>query len=356
MVILHIACISGDPFSGVSVVVPQHVKSQSSFAETGLLNISGKEFCGIKNVKGYVEDFKLDRLEAPFDKPDLVVFHEVYRIQYIKIYKELVKNGIPYVVLPHGELREEAQSKKKLKKTVANMLLFNSFIKKAKGLQCLSNLELESTHFNVNKFIGTNGIGLPNNHKENYNFEKTVIIYIGRLEVYPKGIDILLDAIKKEASLMRDRKCELHMYGPDYAGRFEQVKQMIADREIGDIVTLNEAIVGDEKIEKLLQADLFIQTSRHEGMPMGLLEAMSYGMPCIISEGTTLGSIMKEYDGGWVASTDSDGVASAIRLALEENEKWSIKGRNSRLAIMDNYVWEKVSEDNINQYERILRR
>lgn len=43
----------------------------------------------------------------------------------------------------------------------------------------------------------------------------------------------------------------------------------------------------------LLQTDLFIQTSRHEGMPMGLLEALSIGVPCLVTVGTSLGHIIK---------------------------------------------------------------
>ena len=118
-----------------------------------------KQYSGTQ--MSFVKPFDIKQLPKPFDNPDIVVFHECYRPEYLKIAKNLRKNKIPYVDMPHGELRVEAQKKKHFKKVMANLLLFNDFANHAAAIQCLSNAEMEATHFGRKKFIGSNGISMP---------------------------------------------------------------------------------------------------------------------------------------------------------------------------------------------------
>ena len=161
MVVLHISYMVGSPYRGVDVVVPKHVQSQEKYACVGILNINDICIPNVKNILEYDKKFDIRKLNPPFDNPDIVVFHEAYRFEYLKISAVLRKKGIPYIILPHGELQIEAQKRKHLKKFIANKLLFEKFINSASAIQCLSKKELESTNFGKTKFIGTNGISMP---------------------------------------------------------------------------------------------------------------------------------------------------------------------------------------------------
>ncbi len=354
MKILHIASIDYNPCSGVCVAVPQHVCLQQKVVNVAFLNLKDAKFDGVNNQYLYKNIFTIYKILKEWNKPDLVVFHEVYRFNHLLIALVLRTKNIPYIIVPHGGLSNEAQEKKKLKKQVANIFLFNQFINGAIAVQCLSGREKDSTQFGKQKIVCTNGVKLPVILKKNYSSDSIKLLYIGRLEVMIKGLDLLLDAIAVNGEFMRKNKVSLNIFGFDCEGGFAKVKRMIEDKNILDLVFLNHEIIGKEKENELLNADVYIQTSRSEGMPLGILEAMSYGLPCIITKGTTLGEITERYDAGWVCETDLENISECIIKCVKEKELLRIKGQKARMLIEQNFTWDKVAKETLEKYQRLL--
>ena len=355
MIILHIASINFDPFSGVCVVMPQYLIEQAKLGhQVALYNSRDSRTDAPVFQIPAMETFDIDKMPEPFNKPDLVVFQECYRKEHLGIGKYLEKKGIPYIIIPHGELRREAQKEKRLKKVAANILLFNRFTDRALALQCLSKEEYDATDFGRKKFIATNGVAMPGRKKESFSKEGMKMLYIGRLDAHVKGLDILLEAVAKCLETLKSNNVTLDIYGPDYAGRYAHMEGLISSLGVGEVVTLHHEIVGSAKEEKLLESDIFVQTSRHEGMPGGILEALSYGLPCLVTRGTNLGEKIRDNNCGWMAETDSDSVAECIRRAIEDRGSLEEKSTNARAFVEENFSWNVIMKDTIASYQKLL--
>ena len=353
MVILHIAKITNSKFSGVCVVVPQHILAQSKDNDVALLNINQVVIDGIENQFHAGSNFEIEELEHPFNKPDIVVFHECYCIEYISIYRQLKTKRIPYVIIPHGELGLEAQRRKHLKKVIANNTIFKSFIKGALAIQCLSEREKEGTRFGKKRIVATNGIFIPEEVKTVFNSNEVHFVYIGRLDQYHKGLDLLIEAISQKADFLRECGCVFSIYGPHTEGRGEKLKDIIELNKLSDIVLLHDAVSGETKKEVLLNNDVFIQTSRFEGMPLGILEAMSYGIPCLVTQGTTLGEAIETTNAGWMAETTASSIADTIEKAVKSRGKYYEFGRNSRKYVQNNYSWDVIASETVRLYSEM---
>ncbi len=283
MKLLHIAYLD-ETLGGVNAIVPQHVNEEGRYAETALYNVYARSADEIRS-------FDLENTEI--GRPDLIVFHEVYRPQYIALYKKAVSANIPYVIVPHGSLTKTSQHKKFFKKFLGNVLLFNGFIEHARAVHCLSGNEYEQTSVKPEKFISSNGISAAGT-KSSFRTAGLRLVYIGRLEIGIKGIDLMLSAVELVKKDLASVEARLDIFGPDDGDCHKKIQAMIDSYGLGDLVELHPPVTGEDKTAELLDADVFIQTSRTEGMSVGLLEALASGLPVIVSEGTGMGSFVTE--------------------------------------------------------------
>ena len=373
MVVLQIASINNDPYSGVPRAVPKMVNALKSLIryyrdksdtlqskgvdqyKLAFLNVRGIKIEGI-DCQVFSERQSLQDLPYPFNEPDLVVFHEVYYPPFLKLSKECRDKGIPYIIIPHGCLTKEALDIKKWKKRAANELLFKKYVLGAECLQFLSKAEKRNTIFKKQGFIGINGIELPERYKtfigsytekkktpldpvnketniediackedfpQNCNKPYTVFTYIGRIDMHIKGLDILVRAAAEKQAFLRENLCCFRLYGPDCYDSKRKLTLLAEELGVGDIIEINGPVGEEEKEKVLLDSDIFIQLSRSEALPTGLLEALSYGLPCVVSKGTGLAELINSYDAGW-----AEDVATASSIStdsINECKKTDIK-------------------------------
>ena len=166
----------------------------------------------------------------------------------------------------------------------------------------------------------------------------------------------MIEGVSGAADTLREKGCTLDIYGPDILGRLDQVKALVESFGVGDIVRLHGPVFADEKERLILEADMFIQTSRFEGMPMGILEALSYGLPCLVTEGTTLAEFVKNNDAGIACHTDAKSVAKAIEDAVASRDRFSEMSEKGRAAVLGDFAWDGIAAKAVEKYSELAKK
>ena len=112
---------------------------------------------------------------------------------------------------------------------------------------------------------------------------------------------------------------------------------------------------GEAKAEFFARIDVFVLTSRHEGLPNAVLEAMAYSKPVIVTPGTNMKEIVEDSGGGWVAAGDVFSVAQTIIDATTAPEEMKKRGARAREYVSNNLTWDKVAEQYIDQISEFVK-
>lgn len=361
MNVLYISNLTGNLFAGPNNSVPAQIKAQSKRDNVFWYNINDIKREEWKEINCYnLKDYPSGRLKdlpKPFNKPDIAVIEEFYCFPFCKIIKDINENNIPYIIIPRSELTKKAQKRKRVKKFIGNICYFKKMANNASAIQFLSKQEKVDSgdKWNKNDFIISNGISIPEEKRENFSKDKIRATYIGRYEIYQKGLDILLDAVSDLQNNLRAANFVLNMYGVNQEETVKIIEKKITENNINDLVIINDAVYAEKKKEILLNTDVFVLTSRFEGMPMGVIEALSYGVPCLVTKGTNMADDIKEFDAGWTCDTSKEELIEAIKQVLSQKEELSKLGKNAR-ELSNKYSWKKIAEESHSEFEKILEK
>ena len=355
MVILHIVSVNNPNGNGVIAAVNNYVKYESQKCHVAIYNL-GNDIA--KNVDDGNSTFSnnvfhtLNDLPTPYNRPDLVIFNEIYKYEYLKLYKQCIKLNIPYIIIPHGCLVKSAQKKKKVKKMLANFMLFNKFIEHSLAIQFLNDDEKNNSIAQKHKYIiSGNGISIS---KTKNKYKNKDLVFIGRYDVKVKGLDLLIKTIAKNKAWFLSNGINLQMYGRSSGNGFIQLKKLISSCKVADVIKINDAVYGEEKKKILLDSYAFIQVSRHEGQPMGIMEALSHGIPCIVTYGTSFGDYINTYKCGIGIDFNEHDLIKAIKR-IYTNSDFRDECSKNTIVVERHFEWNSVIERTLEQYKNLIK-
>ncbi len=290
-------------------------------------------------------------------QPDIFVFHSLYIWEYIKFYKILRKRNIPFLLQLHGALSEENYRKSHFKKVIANALFYTTFIKAAEKIIYLNQGEYSKSivkRINSNSAIIPNGCHTPDivPQLRNGNNSKIKFLYLGRIEIYNKGLDVLVEAITKLRDNGYADKIHFTFFGIGEANHLVRFSEML--KPLQEIAEFRGSAYGKDKEAAYQNSDYFILTSRYEGMPMAILEALSYGRACFITPATNMADIITEYNCGYVSTLNADTLANDIIKAANEFETRKVEMFNNSLKAAEAYHWIEIAKKSIDLYSNVL--
>lgn len=357
MNLLYISCLIGSKWSGPNKSVPSQIVAQAKYDNVLWFNINNtpkdRWNADVNFINSNdVPDLSIERLPEPFNKPDLVIFEGIYFFAFCRIAKQLRKMKIPYIIIPRSGLTSAGQKSKRLKKKVANFVFFKRFFKNAAAIQYLTKDEQENSGYSWNKisFVIPNGIEKKQDTKV-WKEKSLKGVFIGRLDIYQKGLDLLLEACDLIQKELRLNNFRLNIYGPDRNGSKATLNGLVEKYNLGDIVFIYDSIFDEVKESVLLDSDFFVLTSRFEGLPMGLIEALSYGIPCLVTIGSNMAKEIAAAEAGWASNISVEGIANELMKILKL-ESLEGMGKNA-LELSEQYDWNEIGRISSEKYRNL---
>lgn len=175
----------------------------------------------------------------------------------------------------------------------------------------IKNLDLEESKIAVLP----NPVKLPSQNKYNKTSNIVKFIFLGRIGER-KGAFELIKAFSQIPAQYRNLSA-LTMAGD---GDAEVARNLVNDLNLADKVTILDWINSQERDNLLAESDVFVLPSHNEGLPMAMIEAMSFGLPVITTPVGGIPELITDGNNGILIEPGNIGELSAAMKSLIKNE------------------------------------
>ena len=340
----------------VTVYTTDSCDKRLEFENNYNVDVDGIKVFYFKNLSNNVKN-KLT-IDTPISFPnhikktvkdfDIIHIHEHRHSLAIATHKYAVKNNIPYVLQAHGSVMPFFQ-KEKLKEIFDKLWGFD-ILHDARKVFALTNVEKEQylkmgikeenieivpLGINLNEYAH-----LPKpggfKYKHHIKSEEKVLLFLGRIHEI-KGLDLLIKSFNE----IPNDNVRLAIVGGDYGFKSE-LDKLISEFNLNDKVIFPGVLTGNDKIQALVDCDIFIMPSRYESFTTSGLEAMACGKPLILTKNNHIHDWVKD-NVGLVCDFNERDLANCIETLLNNNNLCNEFGKTGRKLIEDKYDWNKVS-------------
>ncbi len=144
------------------------------------------------------------------------------------------------------------------------------------------------------------------NGKERTSKQQSVhFLFMGRYG-QRKGVFDLIEAVKQA----NNKHIKLSLYGD---AAIYEVQALVNQYQLSDQIQVGQWIAGKEKHQVFLEADALVLPSYNEGLPMAILEALSYGLPVISTPvGGIAEAVQNNQNGFLIQPGDIDALAETL--------------------------------------------
>jgi glycosyltransferase involved in cell wall biosynthesis len=161
-------------------------------------------------------------------------------------------------------------------------------------------------------------------------------VFLGRLDIEHKGLDLLLEAL----AVLPRGSTELIVIG-DGRGR-QQMEEQIRRLGLGDCVHLVGDVRGDAKWRMLAEAQLVVMPSRRETFGLSALEALAVGRPVLAFDIPCLRSVVTSERGVLVEPFEIRAFAESWARLLDDPDECDLLGE-AGAEFGRNQSWDDVA-------------
>lgn len=174
--------------------------------------------------------------------------------------------------------------------------------------------------------------------------------FLGRLDAYNKGLDLLLDAVAEVAASAPIR---LVLQGPEWGDR-ACLERRSRTLRIQDFVEFRAPDYRRAPVQILGAHDVLCLPSRFEGFGLAALEAMLAARVLLVSERAGIARHVLASGAGVTVAPTVQGVAEGLRRLLACRATWPSMGMDGRSYVLRNLRWRDIAASALADYARIL--
>jgi alpha-maltose-1-phosphate synthase len=324
---------------------PYLVNSHSG--ESYYKNVTFKDLWTVQNrfLETIIHSF-LAAVTCLFDRPNIVHIHNIGPAIILPILK---LGGLSTVVTYHSA----NYTHRKWGIIAKSALRFGEFLtmKLADHVIFVSRLQQEKLSKTNTHFI-PNGVNLetPSNDTDFLSRaglrKNKYVLAVGRLSP-EKGLLDLINAFQEV-----EGDFQLVIAGDsDHETTYSKTIKQLAEQD--ERIVLTGYISGESLNQVFTNARYFVLPSHQEGLPIALLEAMSYNLPVLVTDIPANKEITLSSDSYFRCGDVAD-LATKLNRQLAEPASHG-KTYNYQQYIEEKFNWPKVAEQTIFVYERVLQ-
>jgi glycosyltransferase involved in cell wall biosynthesis len=181
-------------------------------------------------------------------------------------------------------------------------------------------------------------------------------LYVGRLHVHTKGLDLLLDALALALRKPLTRKAHLTLVGPDWAHGRNLLEAKAKALGIAPYVEITGPKMGKDLAAAYQESDIYVQTSRHEGQSLAATDALLFGMPAILTDTIALCSYPEVAGAAHVllVPPQVEAIAEAITDAILRVEELQLLADKELPRLTARFSWEAIPAIHREHYSEMI--
>jgi glycosyltransferase involved in cell wall biosynthesis len=174
-------------------------------------------------------------------------------------------------------------------------------------------------------------------------------LFLGRIGDH-KGIFDLLEVIKDK----KEELCNNFLLYVGGDGEINKLIEFVEKNAIWDLVKFEGWVFGEKKKALLSECDVYILPSYNEGLPISILEAMSYGLPIISTSVGGIPEVVFDKENGFlIVPGDKQQIGECLSYFLTHPQEVENMGRKSS-ALVINFYPENIIPKLNSIYEKLL--
>jgi glycosyltransferase involved in cell wall biosynthesis len=176
------------------------------------------------------------------------------------------------------------------------------------------------------------------------------IFFLGRLDTYNKGLDLLLEAF---AQVQAEADLRLVIQGPDWGDR-ATLQAQAEQLGISDNVQFLDPDYAASPSDLIAQYDIICIPSRFEGFSQSALEAMLAARVLVISEIAGIVPHVQASGCGVVVQPEVNALKIGLLEILKHQSEWPEMGLRGRRYVLEQLNWRDIAADALNHYQDLM--